>query len=46
MSSLNWILFASAILPVVIAILVYYFGVKIARRSEEKQQELERRQGL
>jgi hypothetical protein len=42
-SAENWLLFASALVPVALAIVVYWYGMKIARRSEERQRELDKR---
>ena len=42
MSSEEWLLLAAAVLPVILTILLYWLGVKIARRSEERQRELDR----
>ena len=41
MSAENWLLFASAFVPVILAIVVYWYGMKLARRSDEKQRKLD-----
>jgi hypothetical protein len=42
-SAENWLLFGSALLPVFIAIAVYYFGMKLGKRHDEQQQKLDQR---
>jgi len=41
-SAQEWILLASALVPVILTIGLYWFGFKVAKRSEERQQELDK----
>ena len=42
MSAQELVLLASALVPVILTVALYWFGVKIARRSEKRQQELDK----
>ena len=42
MSAEELVLLASALVPVILTVALYWFGVKIAKRSEERQRELDK----
>ena len=39
MSAQEWLLLGSAVVPVVLAAGVYWFGFKLARRSDERERD-------
>ena len=39
MSAQEWVLLGSAVIPVTLAIGVYYFGFKLARKHDEHEEE-------
>ena len=38
MSSQEWVLLASAVIPVILAVGVYWFGFKLAKRHDEAEE--------